>query len=117
MRQVIFVLAAAVVFTGCSSDPKKSDESGSKATPAEKPKGADTTETAPTSAVTTPEGLGYTDLDVGTGATPEAGQVVSVHYDGTFLDGKKFDSSRDRGKPFTFPLGRAKVIKGWDIGV
>jgi FKBP-type peptidyl-prolyl cis-trans isomerase len=57
------------------------------------------------------------DLRPGTGAAAKAGNTVSVHYVGTLTDGKKFDSSRDRGKPFQFPLGAGKVIKGWDQGV
>src|SRR6185437_3134952 len=57
------------------------------------------------------------DIRVGTGAEAKAGQAVSVHYVGTLTDGKKFDSSRDRGKPFDFPLGGGRVIKGWDQGV
>ncbi len=53
----------------------------------------------------------------GTGAEATAGQQVSVHYVGTLTDGSKFDSSRDRGKPFGFKLGAGQVIKGWDQGV
>ena len=65
-----------------------------------------------------------TDSVVGTGATAEAGQTVSVHYTGWLYDasapenrGEKFDSSVDRGQPFEFPLGGGRVIKGWDEGV
>lgn len=53
----------------------------------------------------------------GTGATPQAGQTVSVHYTGWLTNGTKFDSSHDRNQPFTFVLGRGQVIKGWDEGV
>ena len=67
--------------------------------------------------VTTPSGLQYVDIVEGTGATPEAGQTVTVHYTGTLEDGTKFDSSRDRGQPFQFKIGRSQVIKGWDEGL
>ena len=67
--------------------------------------------------VTTPSGLKYTDEVVGTGKQPQVGQTAVVHYTGWTLDGKKFDSSKDRGQPFTFPLGAGRVIKGWDEGV
>lgn len=71
--------------------------------------GDDPTETA--------EGLRYTDLTVGEGSEAAEGNTVSVHYTGTFEDGSKFDSSLDRGTPFSFTLGRGEVIQGWDLGV
>jgi len=64
-----------------------------------------------------PSGLEYWDIKVGTGETAVAGKQVRVHYTGWLTDGKKFDSSVDRGQPFAFPLGRGRVIKGWDEGV
>ena len=58
------------------------------------------------------------DIQVGTGDEAKSGQQVSVHYTGWLLDnGQKFDSSKDRGQPFAFPLGAGHVIKGWDQGV
>jgi FKBP-type peptidyl-prolyl cis-trans isomerase len=57
------------------------------------------------------------DIKVGTGTEATAGKAVTVHYVGTLTDGKKFDSSRDRGQGFTFRLGAGEVIQGWDQGV
>lgn len=67
--------------------------------------------------VTTDSGLQYVNVVEGTGAMPQPGQRVTVHYTGTLEDGTKFDSSRDRGRPFTFQIGVGQVIKGWDEGV
>ncbi len=67
--------------------------------------------------ITTPSGLKYKEITVGTGATPQKGNKVTVHYIGTLQDGSKFDSSRDRNRPFDFDLGVGQVIKGWDEGL
>ena len=66
---------------------------------------------------TTPTGLVYEDITLGSGAGAQAGQQVSVHYTGWLVDGAKFDSSKDRNDPFNFKLGAGNVIKGWDEGV
>ncbi len=67
--------------------------------------------------VTLPDGLRYSDVNVGKGPKPRAGQTAIVHYIGTFPNGKKFDSSRDRKQPFEFALGEHGVIPCWDEGV
>ncbi len=71
--------------------------------------------------VTLPSGLQIHDEVVGTGPEPRAGQTVNVHYTGWLYNqgvkGAKFDSSRDRGAPFSFRLGTSMVIQGWDQGV
>jgi FKBP-type peptidyl-prolyl cis-trans isomerase FkpA len=66
---------------------------------------------------TTASGLVIEDLSVGAGEPAAAGRRVTVHYTGWLVDGTKFDSSRDRGDPFVFPLGGRHVIAGWDEGV
>jgi FKBP-type peptidyl-prolyl cis-trans isomerase len=92
------------------------------------PKAADAAKPAAAAAATqgnkvttTASGLKMEDTKVGTGAEAKAGQLASVHYTGwLWVDGKrgnKFDSSKDRGQPFDFPLGGGRVIKGWDEGV
>jgi len=67
--------------------------------------------------VTTASGLTYFITQAGTGAQLKAGDTVSVHYTGLLTNGLKFDSSLDRGEPFSFALGAGKVIKGWDEGI
>lgn len=67
--------------------------------------------------ITTPSGLKYQEITIGTGAAPKQGSKVTVHYIGTLENGTKFDSSRDRNRPFDFNLGVGQVIKGWDEGL
>ncbi len=67
--------------------------------------------------VETASGLRYIIIKEGEGPEPQQGQTVSVHYTGWLTTGSKFDSSVDRGQPFTFPLGAGRVIRGWDEGV
>jgi FKBP-type peptidyl-prolyl cis-trans isomerase len=110
-----------IVLSGCSQ------ENTSQGTPSTPPVGpAPTAGKAPAAAtapapggkeVTTASGLKYIDLAGGTGPMPKKGDTVVVHYTGWLKDGKKFDSSRDHGEPFAFPLGQGQVIPGWDEGV
>jgi peptidylprolyl isomerase len=69
----------------------------------------------------TQSGLQYRDIEEGKGEKPKSGEVCVVHYTGWLwvndAKGKKFDSSKDRGVPFAFPISRRKVIPGWDEGV
>ncbi len=65
----------------------------------------------------TSSGLQYLDLVKGSGREAHVGETASVHYTGWLKDGTKFDSSVDRGQPFSFRLGAGQVIKGWDEGV
>ncbi|MBS4012217.1 MAG: FKBP-type peptidyl-prolyl cis-trans isomerase [Bacteroidetes bacterium] len=64
-----------------------------------------------------PSGLFFIEKTKGSGPKVQAGQEVSVHYTGMFLDGRVFDSSVERGEPITFPIGRGRVIPGWDEGI
>ncbi len=67
--------------------------------------------------IETDSGLKYEVIEEGTGVTPTTGNTVVVHYTGTLEDGTKFDSSKDRGVPFEFIIGKGQVIKGWDEGL
>ena len=113
----LMLLALALLAGGCTGE--KAEETTATAPPGGPANGttAETSGGAPGKMVTMPSGLKYQDLKVGEGKSPIPGQTVVVHYTGTLQDGTKFDSSLDRGEPFSFPLGQGQVIKGWDEGV
>ena len=107
------VLCLIVLTSACA----KKEDSPVSNTPAQAPATA-----SPAAAATPQPGATVTELKieetkVGTGGEAVAGKSVSVHYTGWLTDGTKFDSSKDRGQPFSFQLGSGQVIKGWDQGV
>lgn len=120
IRCLVAVLAVALV--GCNqSGSSTSSTSSSAPAPAgdaatSPPAGSPAGQVA-AAEVTLPSGLKYQDLQTGQGALAESGKNVSVHYTGWLTDGSKFDSSVDRGQPFSFQLGAGQVIRGWDEGV
>lgn len=122
------LISVCYLMVGCPEEgvPKASTTTQTTSTPVvtstavtipASPTATPTTTTSSGKVITTPSGLKYEDLKVGTGATPKAGQTVSVQYTGTLENGTKFDSSRDRGVPFEFQLGAGQVIPGWDEGL
>ena len=132
------VLSLVVGCTGGSDDrqgesaPRGAAETGSQSEPSAEQHTARTQEPATGAAMTIPEsptpvaedqfttaasGLKYYDLIVGQGQSPQEGQTVTVQYAGWLTDGTRFDTSYDKGKPFSFPLGVGRVIPGWDEGV
>ena len=102
---IILVLIVAVILTvGITSKNRKADKEESQKTEIEK-------------TMILENGLQINILKEGTGNETKNGNLVSVHYTGTLEDGTKFDSSLDRGIPFSFTLGAGQVIRGWDLGV
>jgi peptidylprolyl isomerase len=124
----VLILAAALLAAASGCDNGVQDSSTpSPAQPTAAPAGTGDVSAIPNTTTidgktvtlkTTPSGLKYYDMKVGTGPMPKKGQTVSVQYTGTLLDGTKFDSSYDHGgTPIDFPIGVGQVIPGWDEGV
>jgi FKBP-type peptidyl-prolyl cis-trans isomerase len=110
------ILVAMPVFSGVAQQQPAKESKAGKATQETKAPAAKAAKAAP-APVTTPSGLKYWDLKVGTGEEAVKGKTVRVHYTGWLTNGKKFDSSLDRGQPYPFRIGAGDVIKGWEEGV
>lgn len=126
MRTLISILAILLLIfaAGCGGDAEETPES--KMEEAVQPKTTPPPASQPAAAgitmaigdtVTTASGLKYVDITVGDGPSPTNGQMCEMHYTGWLTNGTKFDSSRDRGQTFQFPIGKGSVIKGWDEGI
>lgn len=120
MQKFALLITATLAITGCDKCSGAKDQAttaGNPASPSSTTAPANPAAPAATTAADTNGTLQITDEKVGTGAEAADGKKVSVHYTGTLLDGTKFDSSKDRGQPFSFVLGSGMVIAGWDQGV
>jgi len=117
-----FVSGSTLACSKLTEPPKPEPMQSEPTTAAEaKPAAQPAPTPAPTPAQPAPDPnakLEIKDLVVGKGAEAKAGDTIKVHYLGTLANGEKFDASKDHGtEPFTFDLGKGRVIKGWDDGV
>jgi peptidylprolyl isomerase len=109
MRFLLSLAATAFVLAACHANAETTGTMTSD---------KHTTSTSQPSSFTTPGGTQVTEIKVGDGATVTTGSTAVVHYTGMLLDGRKFDSSKDRGQPFPVQnVGRAGVIRGWNEGL
>jgi len=108
---ILLLLTAGIVIPACAQKENKSIATE------QKPVTVARKASAASQYVVTQSGLSYLDIKPGAGASPTVGKQVKVHYTGTLENGAKFDSSLDRGEPFSFVIGVGQVISGWDEGV
>ena len=118
--KIILILISSAALVGIIIFALQQRQSGTE-TITEQPEATTTNSGGSAPSLITPPGEGtemkIEELQVGTGTEAVAGKTVTVHYTGWLTDGKKFDSSLDRGDPFKFKLGAGQVIQGWDKGV
>ena len=110
MRRLVFALFLIGVLCGCGGEDRSEP-----AAPAEAPAAAPSPASSAGETMTLPNGVQVTHQVIGSGPSPRPTDLVTVHYHGTFPDGKVFDSTKERGEPATFPLNR--VIDCWTQGV
>ena len=119
MKTGLIIVAGLLLVIGCGQSdtpPPQEQQTEEPVVQAEEPV-AEGIPVVDGDTVTTESGLKYIDITVGEGAAPSTNDVVVAHYTGWLTNGTKFDSSRDRGQPFSFPLGQGRVIGGWDEGI
>jgi FKBP-type peptidyl-prolyl cis-trans isomerase FkpA len=122
-KRIMYVLVAAALLVaafgvaGCSTPKVASSQDQPAATASDASADASVAAEAPDAATATPGKVKIEDKTVGTGPAAKEGDNITVDYTGWLTDGKKFDSSVDSGKPFSFQLGAGQVIQGWDQGV
>lgn len=114
---VVIIMMGLTLLVAAACGPEAAQEEAQPATAQANESQSATTQNTEGTTVKTASGLAYTELKAGEGPAPQAGDIVAVHYTGKLTDGKKFDSSLDRGKPISFPLGQGRVIQGWDEGI
>jgi len=112
MLMIFLLLAATLIFACAQKDSAAPEQTKGGKVMDEKSAGSQAA-----GLVTTSSGLQYEDLVPESGASPQPGKTVTVHYTGWLTDGRKFDSSVDRNEPFTFRIGAGEVVRGWDEGV
>jgi peptidylprolyl isomerase len=121
MKFILALIAAILFLSGIPDSAQCQTRKGNSATSSRRARKSTrrvTKVAVPASPIgTTPSGLIYVITRHGEGRQPVAGEVVSVHYTGLLTNGMKFDSSFDRGRPYSFALGAGNVIKGWDEGI
>lgn len=121
MKLVVILIISMFLVFGCEKDNNQTEGSSemSESKPQEEMMSSQSGPATVNEAdyQTTDSGLKYAILKETSGEKPQSGQTVSVHYSGWLPDGKNFDSSFKRNKPFEFVLGQGQVIRGWDEGI
>lgn len=109
---LVLILVVAGLFIKSMLNKNDNEQVNNSPTPTASP----VAQESPGQVVTTPNGLKIQDTVIGSGDLAERGRYITVHYTGTLENGTKFDSSVDRGQPFSFVLGAGEVIQGWEQG-
>lgn len=114
MYRLLIGIAIGLLIQGCGKQEQAASQSEPQATAAPKAPAFVLNSIDSSKIKQIAPGLKLYVVQEGSGVVPKTGEMVIAHYHGTFLDGKKFDSSYERGEPYVFPLGQGQVIQAWD---